>query len=94
MKKELEKVTHDETWKGYTIEELQYQRAYTAARLEIQRQRLILNYNNFTKSMNPMAEKGGVVSKVFGAFTWIDYGFLAYRIFKTATGLFRRKRRR
>ena len=38
-----------EAWNGYTLDELRYMRAYTAARLEINRDRLRRNFGNVKK---------------------------------------------
>lgn len=93
MAKKLPPHEADPAWKGYTIEELQYQRAYTAARLEIQKQRLMLNYNHLTKSMNPMKDKHGIFGRIFSSMSMLDYGLMAFKIGRGVYGLVRRRRR-
>lgn len=65
-------------WKGYTLDELRYMRAYTAARLEINRERLQQNFVAM-KDYSPM-NKSGLLGKVLGTLSYIDIAVLTYRI--------------
>ena len=78
-------------WQGYTLEEIRYARAYTAARMVISRERL-------TSRLHSVGEKGvlggsptGLIGKLLGAFSYIDIALLAWkfgsRIFKFTRAL-------
>ena len=93
MAKKLPPHEADPQWAGYTLEELQYQRAYTAARLEIHKQRLMLNYHNMTRNMNPLKGRGGLVGKIFSSMSLLDYGLMAFKIGRSVYGLVKRRRK-
>lgn len=65
-------------WNGYTLEELRYMRAYTAARIEISRDRLQRNFVNL-KDYGPVS-KTGLLGKVLGTLSYIDIAIITYRI--------------
>ncbi|MDE5665532.1 MAG: hypothetical protein K2I31_06325 [Duncaniella sp.] len=65
-------------WNGYTLEELRYMRAYTAARIEITRDRLQRNFGNL-KDYGPVS-KTGLLGKVLGTLSYIDIAIITYRI--------------
>ena len=46
-------------WNGYTLEEIRYMRAYTAARMEITRDRLQRNFGNL-KDYGPVSKTGQI----------------------------------
>lgn len=81
-------------WKGYDIDELRYLRAYMAARLEINRDRIKRNFSSF-KDSGSVVKTSNLFGKVLGALSYLDVALLAFRIggkvFKTMR-LFRRKR--
>lgn len=81
-------------WKGYDIDELRYMRAYMAARLEINRDRIKRNFSNF-KDSGSVVKNSSLFGKVLGTLSYLDVALLAFRIggkvFKTMR-LFRRKR--
>ena len=58
-------------WKGYTLDELRYMRAYTAARIEISRDRL--------KKVNPV-KSGGMLGKVLGTLSYLDIALVTFRL--------------
>lgn len=65
-------------WNGYTLEELRYMRAYTAARIEITRDRLQRNFGKL-KDYGPVS-KTGLLGKVLGTLSYIDIAIITYRI--------------
>lgn len=70
--------TTDE-WKGYTLDEIRYARAYTAARMEINRERLMTRGRDIQKhGLKPGVSKG-MLGKMLGAFSYIDIALLAWR---------------
>ena len=67
-----------EAWNGYTLDELRYMRAYTAARLEINRDRLRRNFGN-VKKLGP-ASSTGLLGKVLGTLSYLDIALVTFRI--------------
>ncbi len=81
-------------WSGYTLEELRYMRAYTVARLEINRDRLQRNFAGL-KDSGPVP-KSGMLGKLLGTLSYIDIALLTFRVgskaFKAVRFLKGRKR--
>jgi len=68
-----------EEWKGYTLEEIRYARAYTTARIELNRERLFARAQDIHKNgLKPGVSKG-MLGKMLGAFSYIDIALLAWR---------------
>lgn len=81
-----------ENWNGYTLEELRYLRAYTAARIEINKERIRQSFSS--AQTVPMLRAEGIMGKVIGSLSYVDLAVMAYkigsRVFKTIRR-FRRK---
>lgn len=85
---------HTNEWKGYDIDELRYVRAYTAARLELNRERVTTRLENIRKNgLKPGVPKN-VFGKVLGAFSYIDIALLAWRAGRRVFSVTRAFRRR
>lgn len=69
----------DEKIKGYTLEELMYRRAYTSARLEIQRQRIMMNFQRL-KGGGGTAMARSWTGRLLSSFSYFDIGIFAYKI--------------
>lgn len=65
-------------WTGYTLDEIRYMRAYTAARIEISRDRLKRNFTGIQKA-SPVAS-GGIMSKVLGTLSYLDIALVTFRL--------------
>lgn len=67
-----------EQWQGYTLDEMRYMRAYTAARIEISRDRIARTFGQLrnTTALVPT----GLLGKLLGSFTYVDMGIIAYRV--------------
>ncbi|MBD5300694.1 MAG: hypothetical protein K2M71_04595 [Duncaniella sp.] len=94
MSNNTKALPHDKPeWKGYTLDELRYMRAYTMARLEINKEHLQHNVVSM-KDYSPVS-KSGMLGKLLGTLSYIDIALLTYRIgsraFKTVR-FFRKKR--
>lgn len=77
-------------WKGYTIDELRYQQAYTAVRMQIDRQKLFSTASQMRGGM--MSFKGsGIVGHLLSNLSYVDYAFMAFRIGRQVFRLFRRR---
>ena len=69
-----------EEWKGYTLEEIRYARAYTAARMDLNRERLTARARDMQKNgLKPGVSKG-MLGKMLGAFSYIDIALLTWRV--------------
>ncbi len=85
-----EKLTENHpAWKGYDIDELRYQQAYTQARLEIEKERMAASARNIYSS-TAMTKTGGIMGRILGSLNYVDYAIIAFRLFRKARGLFRR----
>ena len=62
-------------WKGYTLDELRYMRAYAAARIEINRDRLRTNFRN-ARHAGPKSIGG----RVLGALSYIDIAIMSFKV--------------
>lgn len=103
--KVAESVTQpDSDFKGYTLDELRYQRAFVALQKEFCKAKLLRSVGSFSK-MNPFARKGPsleaagkfgpVLSKVMKGFGYLDYVMIGFSVFNSVrkfTSFFRRKR--
>lgn len=69
------------TWKGFSLDEIRYARAFTAARMEINRERLLSRLQNVQKQgILPSSNSSGLLGKVLGAFSYFDMALIAWRI--------------
>lgn len=76
-----------EMFKGYSIDQLRYMRAYTAARIDINRERVSQRVHGLmTKNNTP----SGIMGKVMGAFSIIDIALIAWKVGSSAFKLFRK----
>lgn len=76
-------------WKGYTLEEIRYQEAYMAAKLQIQREMLLkeaggLKSHWFSPLGNSLFGRVGTLMEYAG------YGIAAYRFMRQAIDLMKK----
>lgn len=67
-------------WKGYTLDEIRYARAFTAARMQINQERLAQRYRQISRQGFIPATKSGIIAKVIGAFSYLDMAVIAWKI--------------
>lgn len=79
-------------WNGYTLDELRYMRAYTAARLEIKRDRLRNNIAN-VKNIQAFPAKG-IFGKILNTMSYLDIAVMTYRVGTRVFKLVSRLRRK
>lgn len=97
--------TTDSAFKGYTLEELRYQRALVALQKEFCHTRLLRNLNNLQKS-NPFlpakenstlpGKVGFIASKFFSGLNYLDYAMIGFSVFGTVRkimSIFRKKKK-
>lgn len=79
-------------FKGYTIDELRYQRALVMFKKEFCKEKLSDSLNNL-KTLSPLKHsngnngrlfsKSGIISKIFKSLDYVDYAMMGYSIFKS-----------
>lgn len=78
-----------EYWKGYTLDELRYLRAYTMARMEINRDQLRRNFSN-VKNLKAIPGKG-MFGRILGTLSYLEIAVMAFKVggkvFKTVRRL-------
>lgn len=79
-------------WTGYTLDEIRYMRAYTAARIEISRDRLKRNFTGLQKA-NPV-RSGGMLGKLLGTLSYLDIALVTFRLGRKALKVMRWVRRK
>lgn len=103
---ETERITQPENkFKGYTLEELRYQRALVLLQKEFCKSRITRNVHNLQKS-NPLSPStaasslpgkvGFVASKLLTGLNYLDYAMIGFSLFGTARkifSVFRRKKK-
>ena len=75
--------TKNEPWRGYTLDELRYRRAYTEANTQVQRMML-------TK---PVTRGWSTLRDILSAVGYVNSALLALRVFKSIRGLRKNLRR-
>lgn len=93
-------------WKGYTLDELRYERLLNMARIEIENERMMhrikLMYpggkadNSSTVSAATSllgSNTGNIVKKMLGALNYFDYALIAFRVGKQIVNTFKRFKR-
>lgn len=84
-------------FKGYTLEELRYQRALVALQKEFCKSKLTRNVRNIQKSklLNPSSSAsslpgkvGFVASKIFTGLNYLDYAMIGFSVFGAVRKIF------
>lgn len=78
-------------WKGYTLSQLEYRRALTLARIEMQKEQFSRDYSRVRMGNFSMEPSG--FSRALGAMNYLDYAIMAFKVIKKIVPLFRRNRR-
>ncbi len=92
-------------FRGYTLEELRYQRALVALKKDFSQTKLLRHIDGVKKSdfLSPQrmvssvpGKFGSVASKVLAGLNYLDYAMLGFSVFKSVkkvTSLFHRKKK-
>ena len=96
---DISKITEPATtFRGYTIEELRYQRALVALQKEFCKNKIFKNVSNMKKAdiFAPAAGSGklggksaSLVSKLLSGLNYLDYAMLGFSAFKSGRKIFR-----
>ncbi len=81
-----------EGWDGYTLDQLRYMRAYTAARIEISKDRMQRNLANLKSG--PAGKTEGLLGKMFSTLSYLDIAILTFKISSKAFKAIRWMRRK
>lgn len=77
---DLSNIQPEETeFKGYTIDELRYRRAYAAAKYEIARMHFSESISQAKAGFTGPGRRG-IVGKLLGSLNYVDYAILGFRV--------------
>ena len=79
--------------KGYTIDELRYQRALAMARSEIARMHVVDSFSATRQSIMSTVSPGGMMGRIIGSLNYIDYMVMGYQIWKKISKIMHRRRK-
>lgn len=86
----------EKEFKGYSLEELRYQRALVALKKEFCKSKVIHNVNKIRshtifgsgKIGSRMSKSGPIISKLFNSLNYVDYALLGMSAFSTGKKIF------
>ncbi len=87
---------NDFIWKGYSFDELRYQRALTTIKCEMEKEKLMSVVTAAKQGGLAFFSKGkshGLLNKMLGALDFADYSFLAFKIGRKLYKIFGRRRK-
>lgn len=83
----MDKITADNDWKGYTLEQIRFQRLVALAKAEIGKTYMTTQVKDMTSGH---LIKSPMVTKIAGALNYFDYAMLAYRLFRSLSRTFKK----
>lgn len=86
-------VDESREWKGLTLEDIRYRRAINHVRLEIEKERLMSATSQLVGNTTQGLFSSSMARKLFSGFSYLDYGVLAFQVFKQSRKIFRLFRR-
>lgn len=87
----------DMEWKGYTFNEIKYQRALVTIKSEIEKEKLISTFSSIKQSKISVVGAGGnnpLLNKVLGALDIADYSFMAFKLGRKLYSIFSKLRKK
>lgn len=78
-------------WNGYTLSQLEYKRALTLARIEMQKEQFATDYSRVRMGNFSMEPSG--FTRALGVMNYLDYAIMAFKVIKKIVPLFRRNKR-
>ncbi|MCM1521219.1 MAG: hypothetical protein NC039_01040 [Muribaculaceae bacterium] len=84
---------HASDWSGYSMDELRYMRAYTAARIEINKDRIMTRIHEVSKAGKKGMTPTGMAGRILGAFSYLDMAIIAWKVGSKALRLVRTLKR-
>lgn len=80
-----------EAWRGYTLDELRFQRVLSMTRLELQKESLAQQIDNLRNGRSTDGSTGWM-TRLLGAFNYIDYAVFALTLGRKIMRVFRRRK--
>lgn len=84
-------------WKGYSFDELKYQRALVAIKCEIEKEKLITSFAGIKQEkMSAVGVNGSnpLLNKLLGALDIADYSFMAFKFGRKLYSIFSKLRKK
>lgn len=78
-------------WRGYSLEELQYERVITLARIEIEKSKLA-DAAECTRSELPIIGSSSSLSTALRSISKLEYLLIAIKLFRKIAPLFKKKK--
>ncbi len=78
-------------WRGLTLREIQMRRVLVQTRMEIEKYRMSAGVDNL-KRRTPLLGSSGMFSRVASVFSFAEYAFLAFKVFRMVVPLFRKNK--
>ena len=82
-----------DSWRGYTLDELRYRRAATAAQTQVSRMMLTRQADTL-RSGNPITRSWQSARNLLSAIGYVNSALIAFRILRSLRAVFRTARRR
>lgn len=82
--------TASSSWKGYTLDEIRYQRVLALAAIEMEKKTLAASAEDARQQVPFFRESRG--KGLFKALSYFEYAFIAVRLWKRFRGIFKKKR--
>ena len=97
LKQTLDKDRLDENWKGYTLDELRIKRAVAAARLQLQKERLLqrlqlLREGSFNRFASTAQRVGSYFPLLSSAILGVSVAVKGWSMIRRVKGLFSKKK--
>lgn len=80
-------------WRGYTLDEIRYQRVLALASIEVEKQAMAASATEVKEQMPFFGEGRGRGRGIMKALTYIEYAFIAVKNWKRFRSFFRKSRR-
>lgn len=93
----LSEAPEEKKFRGYTLNEIRYQRALAALQREFAKEKIFTQANRIRKrgvfgtgdKQGVMAKAGGIASKVLTGFNYVDYAMIGFSAFTTLRKVFK-----
>lgn len=80
-------------WKGLTLEDIRYRRAINHVKMEIEKERLMSETSQLVGNTTQGLFSSSMARKLFSGFSYLNYGVLAFQVFRQFQKVYRLFRR-
>lgn len=81
----------EKEWKGYTLEQLDYERAVALARIEVEKEIAAINYSRVSQGNVGMPMS--LFSRLTSALSYADYFVILVQLYRHISPLFKKKKK-